>query len=155
MTDFNLRIAAMRRYAVMAATCMTFLGAYGTAQAELGGRLGESMAAESNADLHIAAMTRNPGVTVLTAITNGITVKQYAAPDGRIFAVSWSGPAKPDLQALLGAAFPAMNQPDKERSSLGLGVVRQANLVIESYGRLRDFHGDAYIPSLTPQGFAF
>jgi hypothetical protein len=139
----------------MAATCMATFGVFGTAQAELGGRLGSSMAAESNANLHIAAMSRNPGVTILTAIANGITVKQYAAPDGRIFAVSWSGPAKPDLQALLGAAFPAINQPDKKLSSLGLGVVRQADLVIESYGRLRDFHGDAYIPSLTPQGFAF
>ncbi len=155
MRDLKRQKTVIRQRIAIVAACFATLGFNGTAQAELGGNLGSSMASESNANLHIAAMSRFPGVSILTAVMNGITIKQYATPDGRIFAVSWSGPAKPDLRALLGAAFPAMNQPNKQLSSLGLGVVRQADLVIESYGRLRDFHGDAYIPSLTPKGFAF
>ena len=32
----------------------------------------------------------------------GLVVQEYAAPDGKVFAVSWRGPGIPDLQQVLG-----------------------------------------------------
>lgn len=125
--------------------------------AALGGKLPASASTSTSAPgpARLAAMAKIPGVAQQAVTTNGVTVTQYANSDGTVFAVSWSGPVKPDLQALLGPYFPALNKPDPALSTLGMGVVHQTDLVIESYGRLRDFHGDAYIPSLTPPGFQF
>src|SRR5512146_2570705 len=47
-----------------------------------------------------------PGFTVqeITA-ANGTVVREYVFPAGVVFAVSWSGPAMPNLQQMLGTYF--------------------------------------------------
>ncbi len=85
----------------------------------------------------------------------GQTVREYLTRRGRVFAVTWSGPAPPDLAQLLGPYFPqyaaglaALDHPGLKRS------VRVATpaLIVESSGHLRAYSGRAYLPALLPAG---
>ncbi|HEV2378322.1 MAG TPA: DUF2844 domain-containing protein [Terriglobia bacterium] len=82
---------------------------------------------------------------------DGMIVKEYAAPGGMVFGVSWRGPTMPDLQNLLGSYFPEFRQ-----SAANAGphhrvlAVRTARLVVESSGHMRSFRGRAYVASLLP-----
>lgn len=83
----------------------------------------------------------------------GTVIRQFAAVDGRVFAVSWSGPTKPDLRELLGTYFDDFSAP---RNSASHGHAQQrlenADLVVQSGGRMRAFSGRAYLPSKLPAG---
>lgn len=128
------------------------------AHATLGQKLNTTApvaASGQHAAVSLRPSQSTPGVTVQTSLLNGVQVTQYANSAGVVFAVAWSGPAQPDLQSLLGANAAALRHPDLARSTLGRGVFRQHDLRIETFGRLRDVHGQAYIPSLTPAGFKF
>jgi hypothetical protein len=85
----------------------------------------------------------------------GMHVREFLNQDGVVFAVSWSGPALPDLQQILGthfaeynAALAALTHPGAHRS------VRAASsgLIVESGGHLRAYAGRAYLPALVPAG---
>lgn len=83
---------------------------------------------------------------------DGMKVKEYVAPGGMVFGVSWSGPVMPDLQNLLGTYFAefqksADSAPAPRRRGL---AVRTDRVVVESAGHMRAFHGRAYVPSLLP-----
>jgi hypothetical protein len=81
----------------------------------------------------------------------GTVIREYADSHGTVFAVSWEGPVKPDLQALLGHYFPqlldAAAQPGR-----GPVQINSPELVIFSGGRPRAFFGRAYLPALVPGG---
>lgn len=129
------------------------------AHATLGQKLIGSVAPMTAPDQQAAVSLRpspsTPGVMLQISTLNGVQVTQYANSAGMVFAVAWSGPAQPDLHALLGQNAAVLAHPDTARSTLGRGVFRQNNLRIQIFGRLRDVHGQAYIPSLTPPGFKF
>jgi len=78
-------------------------------------------------------------------------VKEYVAPGGLVFGISWRGPTMPELQNLLGSYF-----PEFQRSAQSAGphhralAVRTDRLVVESSGHLRAFRGRAYATSLLP-----
>ncbi|HXR19212.1 MAG TPA: DUF2844 domain-containing protein [Steroidobacteraceae bacterium] len=85
----------------------------------------------------------------------GLTVREFVARDGTVFALSWTGPVLPDMRQLLGqhfgdytAALAALDQPGLRRS------VRIAlpGLVVESGGHLRAYSGRAYLPARVPDG---
>jgi hypothetical protein len=82
---------------------------------------------------------------------DGMIVKEYVAPGGMVFGVSWRGPTMPDLQNLLGSYF-----PEFQRSAGSAGprrralAVRTDRLVVESAGHMRSFRGRAYVSSLLP-----
>jgi len=82
---------------------------------------------------------------------SGTTVREYAGADGKVFAVSWRGPVKPDLRQTLGVYFDAFQLaatgPHAGHRQLS---VRQDNLVVESGGRMRAFYGRAYLPGHLP-----
>jgi hypothetical protein len=84
----------------------------------------------------------------------GATVTEYANAAGTIFAITWRGPFKPDLQQLLGQYF-APFQQGLPRAGLGLtaAVVHGDNIVVHSFGHMRNFYGLAWVPSLLPAGF--
>lgn len=94
------------------------------------------------------------GYTIHESTTEaGITVREYAAQNGVVFAVTWNGPTLPDLQTLLGNYFPQFKNAMAERRDRGIrGPVglKQDDLVVESGGHLRDFRGRAYAPDLLP-----
>ncbi len=84
----------------------------------------------------------------------GASVTEYAAASGPVFAITWRGPFKPDLQQLLGQYFAPFAQ-GRPRAGLGLtaSVVHGNDIVVHSFGRMRNFYGAAWVPSLVPAGF--
>jgi hypothetical protein len=79
-------------------------------------------------------------------------VKEYVSPAGMVFGISWQGPTMPNLQQLLGSYFAqfqkAAQSGVRRRGPL---VLRTTDLVVESGGHLRSFHGRTYVPSLLPK----
>lgn len=85
----------------------------------------------------------------------GQVVREFAAPSGRIFAVTWHGPWAPDLQHLLGSHFVKFQQAmqsSNSRTARGPLSVRQGNLSVELGGHMRDFVGRAYLSDQLPTG---
>jgi uncharacterized protein DUF2844 len=86
---------------------------------------------------------------------DGIVVREYVSPQGDVFAVSWSGPARPNLSALLGDYYPqlqnASRSPVRHRGPFAL---RTAHLVVEMGGQMRALHGRAYLPDRLPATFS-
>lgn len=86
---------------------------------------------------------------------NGMLVREFLSRGGLVFAVSWQGPAMPDLKQLLGAQYPAYAAAIEAQKRPGLQrSVRVAtpDLVVESEGHLRAFVGRSYLPGLVPAG---
>jgi hypothetical protein len=88
---------------------------------------------------------------------NGASVKEFTNAAGAVFAVTWSGPGKPDLRTLLGPHFNALQAASRARDPRFRRVppqVHQSDLVIQTGGHMGYFWGVAYIPSLAPAGFS-
>jgi hypothetical protein len=83
----------------------------------------------------------------------GVTVREYVSSDGFVFAVTWSGPTKPNLGQLLGKYF-ARYQAAGRTAHGGHrhATLRNDDLVVQSSGHLRAFSGLAYLPQRIPQG---
>lgn len=87
-------------------------------------------------------------------LPSGTVVNEYLTPSGTVFAVTWHGPSMPDLSQIFGSYF----QQYVTASSLAVhngGTrrhfrIEQADLVVESNGRMRAYFGRAYVPSLLP-----
>ena len=84
---------------------------------------------------------------------DGTLIREYVNPEGKVFAVSWSGPVIPDLSHLLGsynAEF--QNTLHAARARREAAVVHNPDLVVESSGHMRAFYGRAYLNSMLPSG---
>lgn len=89
------------------------------------------------------------------SLPTGTVVREYLSPAGKIFAVTWRGPVIPNLRQTLGSYYgtfratvnSATRGPDHRHLT-----VRQPGLVVHSHGRMRDYRGMVYVPSLLPQG---
>ncbi len=93
-------------------------------------------------------------VQQITAADRSV-VNEYVSPAGMVFGISWRGMAMPNLQLLLGSYYPQLQQAAQARvRRRGPLVLRTAQLVVQSGGHLRSFHGRAYVPSLLPKGVA-
>ncbi len=80
----------------------------------------------------------------------GVVVREYADPSGTVFAVTWSGPTRPDMKKLLGDYFSRfVGERDHPRGPLR---VDQSDVVIQSGGHMGALHGRAWVRSLVPQG---
>ena len=86
-----------------------------------------------------------------TRSDDGVTVHEYASLDGIVFAVTWSGPVRPDMTALLGSYFPNVASAARRgRHGAGPLVERSGELQIESIGHQGQFTGKAWLPRLVP-----
>jgi len=120
------------------------------AWAVLGGSVDSVRAdqARLEAKLHVATL---PGYTVHEISRgDGTAIKEFVSPLGTVFGVSWKGPTMPDLAPLLGTYYSEFHQEVAGRRHRGPVVVRTKDLVVESGGHLRAFHGRAYVTSLVP-----
>jgi len=84
---------------------------------------------------------------------SGTVVREYVSSSGKVFAVAWQGPWRPDLRQLLGSYFDQYQQAVKARSARAARSplhFEQAGLVVHSEGHLRAFVGRAYLPELLP-----
>ncbi len=81
-------------------------------------------------------------------------VREYAAPGGNVFAVSWQGPFIPDLRQLLGRYFDryAATAADKSRAFHHPVSLKDPHLVIQATGHMRAFSGVVYLPDQLPVG---
>lgn len=86
----------------------------------------------------------------------GTTVREYVAPSGTVFAVSWEGPWMPDLQQTLGPYFEAFQRSApvvrSNRRAHGPMTIRTGDLVVQLGGHPRAFVGRAYVERLLPAG---
>lgn len=89
-------------------------------------------------------------------LENGTSVREYATPEGLVFAVAWRGPVLPDLSVLLGDYFKTFTAAtDQARFAGRRGApvsIEGDGLVIRSNGRMRNFFGHAYASDLIPAG---
>jgi hypothetical protein len=87
-------------------------------------------------------------------LPSGTVLNEYVSPDGKVFAVSWHGPTKPDLRQAFGTYFQqyatAAQQAPRNPGTRRHFQIRQPDLVVESSGRMRAFFGRGYVPSLMP-----
>ena len=133
--------------ALLASTLLALL-LPGSARAYLGGDLA-SVQADQQAWGAGVTQTFVAGATVYSQLLpNGVTVRQYVDPSGRVFAVAWEGPVQPDFERLLGSAFAAyLDALSKQRRGVS---VQSAALVLESGGMMRAFTGRALLPAKLP-----
>lgn len=126
--------------------------------------LGESVASVQADRVSMKGQLRTrsePGYSVqeITA-GNGALVREYVSSSGVIFAVSWSGPAMPNLQQTLGTFFARYQAAvAAQRSMSGRAghhhlMVRAPSLVVRAGGHMRQYFGMAYVPSLLPQNLS-
>jgi hypothetical protein len=84
-------------------------------------------------------------------------ISEYAAPDGKIFAVSWKGRSNPDLQPLLGSYFGDFQTALHKRSAvrrvrMPFQIVKGSKVVVERWGQMHHLGGRGYVPELFPAG---
>lgn len=123
--------------------------------------LGGSSASIVADRLHMAANERasqGPTFTIhALTLANGAVTREFARRDGVVFAVTWSGPSRPDLRQLLGGYFEAV-----QTSSAPTGVrhlrrplsISHGGMLLHAGGHAGHFRGAAYLPALAPAGFS-
>jgi hypothetical protein len=97
-----------------------------------------------------------PGYTIEEiSRADGGVIREYVTPAGKVFAVSWNGPAIPDLSQLLGSySGEFRNTLLTQPKSFGRrpASVHNSDLVVETGGHMRAFQGRAYVNSMLPAG---
>lgn len=94
--------------------------------------------------------------TVHEIESNGTVVREYVAATGKVFAVTWHGPAVPDLQQVLGDYYTQYRQA---LSVPHLGghrhlAIETPGFVMQAGGHMRAFSGRAWAPDLLPPNFS-
>ena len=121
--------------------------------------LGEDVTTVENDRMQMKAQLRTTSVAGYTVheiqTPTNTVVREYVAPSGKVFAVSWSGPLLPDFRQTLGRYFDDYNSgasaPRVGRRHLS---IERTDLVVNSHGHMRAFYGNAYVPSLLPANFS-
>jgi len=123
--------------------------------------LGEPAASVTveQAQLHAARrQTFGPQVQVHTLQwADGSQVRQYAGPDGRIYAVAWNTRGKPQLALLLGSHYDryvaAVRAAQRARPGIQhAGQWPDGELVVEAVAHGTVFSGRAYLSTMIPAG---
>ncbi|MEZ0602609.1 DUF2844 domain-containing protein [Paraburkholderia sp. IW21] len=138
----------------MLATMLSPLASYATlGGAPSAGTPTQTMlrAAPQSAAGVVTASAAAPYITRETRDSNGVTIREYVLSSNIVFAVTWEGPIRPDMTALLGSYFPNFVAAGESRAR-GTGPLIESNgdFRIESAGRLGHFFGMAYLPRLMP-----
>jgi hypothetical protein len=86
-------------------------------------------------------------------LTSGTLVREFAGPDGKVFAIAWKGPAMPDLRQMLGQYFDSYATAAKaNRMGRTHLQIQHSDLVVQAGGHMRAFSGRAYLPQAVPSG---
>ena len=97
---------------------------------------------------HAAAFDRHELLT-----TDGVNVHEFVGRNGRVFAVTFNGPAMPDLKVLLGGRFnesAAAVHPSPSTHKVYTHSSRTLELSIVKLPR--GFAGSAFVPGAIPAG---
>jgi Protein of unknown function (DUF2844) len=127
------------------------------AQASLGAGRDSIDADGRHFSARMSAVSASTHTVHVLTMPNGEVVREFARPDGVVFAVTWKGPARPDLRQLLGARFDDVQAdnvlPGGRRTRRPLAV-RRPGFQMSSGGHPGAFWGVAYLPGLAPSGFS-
>jgi hypothetical protein len=86
-------------------------------------------------------------------LPSGTVLREFAAIGGNVFAVTWSGPAIPNLRQALGRYFDVYVAAAKaSRTGHHHLQIQQGDFVMQSSGHMRAFTGRAYLPQALPSG---
>jgi hypothetical protein len=97
------------------------------------------------------AMSATPYTVREANGADGVTIREYVLPANVVFAVTWQGPVRPDMSALLGSYFPNFATAGEGRArGTGPLIKHSGDFHIESAGRAGYFFGKAYLPRLVP-----
>jgi hypothetical protein len=134
--------------------CLALAGAWSApAPAALGDRA-ESVAPDAEQFHAQARVSTRPAFTIHELQTPaGTVIREFVASSGEVFAVSWRGPFKPDLRALLGNHYPRYaSAPRATGSTRSRLMIDQADFVVHEAGHIRFYSGLAYLPQQLPAG---
>lgn len=143
----------------LASSLLLALSCASAAQAELGGGVASVRSDGARMKARIASTGMSGYTRHALTRDNGGGVHEYTNAQGKVFAVTWSGPGKPDLRSLLGPYFTHL-QTSSVSGARRMHALRrppqvaQADLQIQTGGHMGFFHGVAFIPSLAPAGFS-
>jgi hypothetical protein len=92
---------------------------------------------------------------VRRTLPSQVVVHEFSDAGGKVFAVSWSGPFKPDLKQLLGTHFEKYRElgARAQRGDRSRQQVDTGEAVVVSTGRMGAFEGRAWLPASLPAGF--
>jgi hypothetical protein len=130
------------------------LAAAAPAQASLGARR-----ASIDADVgHLRARLKSTAQATYTEhdLTGdgGMVTREFTNGAGTVFAVSWSGPVRPDLQQLFGDYFPRLQADTQGRSRMRRPLrADDIDFVVRTGGHPGAMWGFAVLPGEVPQGF--
>lgn len=127
------------------------------AHATLGERA-DSITADREA-LHAVQATSTPhgGYSVQEISSVASQVREYLLPSGVVFGVSWNGRVNPDLTQLLGSywnEYSVAQQKGVRTFGRRSRKVATPNVVVQTWGHMRNLRGRAYLPALIPAGVA-
>jgi hypothetical protein len=116
---------------------------------------------EAPSELPAAKVHRTPGATsagvgyidIARTLKSGTVVHEFVDASGSVFAVTWSGPFKPDLKELLGRHFDALGQGAQGGATPAASAAKRDEVVVQSGGHMGAFEGRAWLPSRLPAGF--
>ena len=87
---------------------------------------------------------------------NGTIVREYLSPEGKVFAVTWSGRRMPDLRQLFGNYFEQYRGAVQSRTGPRMArrpvMINEAGLVVQIGGHVGAFAGKACVPEMLPPG---
>lgn len=144
----------MKRILLAFAATLVALAIPLSAQASLGGNVVSVHADQA----HFQSTMRTTAASAYTVqelkATSGVVVREYVSSAGKVFAVSWQGPVRPDLQQLLGSYFQtfvqALHSQKPSRLRRAPLIINQPGFVFKMGGHMRWIVGRAYIPSMVP-----
>ncbi len=124
------------------------------------GALGGDITSVQADQLHMQGSLRTTSKAAYTTHeiqgANGTVVREYASSAGKVFAVAWQGPWRPDMRQILGNYFQQFGQAAQSQSKIRMGrrplMIELPGLVVEQSGHARAFSGRAYVPEMLPTG---
>lgn len=138
------------------ASAAVLLGAAGPVHAMLGERR-----ASIDADrAHLRARLKSTAAGNYTVheltLDGGALTREYTNGSGVVFAVSWQGPARPDLKQLFGSYFDRFQADTRPKGHVRMRralAVHDVDFVVNTGGRPGAVWGYAVLPGAVPQGF--
>jgi len=120
--------------------------------------LGGDVSTIGTGQTHLLATARIQRVTTHTMhelqAATGTKVREYLGNDGKIFAVAWQGPFRPNLRDLLGSYYETYLAAAGPRIARGPINISLPGLVIHMSGHQRAFYGRVYLADQVPQGLS-
>ena len=151
-----MRVAySLRPFSLIGLAVLPLLAS--SAHAELGGAMSGVQADRAQMKAQIVSVPKSTHTIHEMTLPNGGGVKEFTNTKGQVYAVTWSGPGKPDLRSLLGGyftSFQADNAKLSPRSRRRPAAIHRSDLVIQTGGHMGYFWGIAYIPPLAPADFS-